>query len=177
MLRELGDEVPYRHPPVWSREPTSGPERLLIGAGRAPVALLTALAEVLPQPLFVLVVLRVPRAGDECKLESNALTQAEVLRFFGEFGELFEQDGRAQAWVGATARGEGLLVLDEHDLVYAYGPLDAFEAVLAGRGYEPGVPEVPDPHEHAYLERYDSLEVNLRECWDWRRVLPLDDSD
>ena len=177
MLYELGAEAPYRHPRLWTRQATSGPERLLIGGGEAPVGLLGDLAAALPEPLFVLAVLRVPRAGEAVKLESNALTRREVVRFLDEFRVLFENDGRAQAWVGATATGAGLLVLDEHDLVYGYGPLEAFERILAERGFGRGEPRVPDAHEHHYREENDELEVRLREWWDWRRVLPLDDEE
>ena len=156
------------------REPTSGPERLRIGAGQRPVETLAALASQLTEPLFVLIVLRVPREGDEAKLESHALTHGQVVHFLTEFRDLFENDARAQAWVGATS-GDGLLVLDEHDLIYAYGPLDDLEAGLAGHGYTRGDPRVPDPHEHHYNHELDALEVRLREHWDWRRILPLDD--
>lgn len=176
MLHELGEPAPFRHPRVWTRQPTSGPERLLIGGGEAPVDVLSELAGALAEPLFVLVVLRVPRAGEAAKLESDALTHAELVGFLGEFRDLFENDGRAQAWVGATVGGEGLVVLDEHDLIYAYGPLDTLEAVLSARGYERGEPHVPDDHEHHYRPENDELEVRLRGWWDWRRVLPAEDA-
>ena len=93
--------------------------------------------------------------------------------FGEEFRELFENDARAQLWVGATS-GEGLLVLDEHDLVLAYGPLERLASALEANGFAPGVPEVPDPHEHHYNVELDHLETRLLEARVWRRVLPPD---
>ena len=69
-LFALGAEAPYRHAPVWVRESTTGPERLRVGAGERPLGPVLHLARCLEEPLFVLAVLRVPRVGDACKLES-----------------------------------------------------------------------------------------------------------
>lgn len=175
-LFELDATVPYRHAQAWFREPTSGPERLRVGGGQQPVELLEQLSAGLTEPLFVLAVLRVPRTGDPGRLESNALTQQEVAHFLERFNELFANDARAQIWVGATD-STGLLILDEHDLIYAYGPLDAFEQIVIHAGYAPGRPAAPDPHEHHYNAELDPLEDDLRAWPNWRRVLPLTDDD
>ena len=53
-----GSAAPYRHPAVWVREPTDGPERLRIGAGTKTIELFLALAAPLREPLFLLVVMR-----------------------------------------------------------------------------------------------------------------------
>lgn len=175
-LFQLGAEAPFRHPTVWVREPTSGPERLRIGGGEHSIDTLLALGRSLAEPVFVLVVLRVPRVGDGAKLESEALSHRQAVGFLNEFRELFQNDARAQVWLGATIGG-GLLVLDEHDLIYGYGPLEDFEEALAIRGYTRGDPCIPDPHEHHYNEGLDGLEVRLREWWGWRRILPLEHED
>jgi hypothetical protein len=169
-----GAKGPYRHPAVWARERTDGPERLRIGAGIGTIALLKELAAVLREPLFLLVVMRVPRVTEEPgRWESTALTRAELARFTDRFGELFEDDARAQLWVGEID-GVGMLVLDEHDLIYAYGPLHRFEQVLREHGYATGDPRVPEPHEHHYNHQFDDLERDLRRRWAWNRILPLD---
>ncbi len=173
-LFALGGKEPYRHPAVWLREPTDERERLRIGAGMGTIALLEALAGVLREPLFLLVVMRVPRVAEEAgRWESVALTKAELARFAARYGELFEDDARAQLWVGEID-GVGMLVLDEHDLIYAYGPLHRFEQVLRERGYTTGDPRVPEPHEHHYNHQFDALEGELRRDWAWNRILPLD---
>ena len=106
-------------------------------------------------------------------LYSIALTHPELERFTDRYGELFEEDARAQLWVGEID-GVGMLVLDEHDLIYAYGPLHRFEQVLRERGYTSGDPQVPNPHEHRYSQQYDQLEQDLRRLWAWNQILPLD---
>ena len=172
----LGAKKPYRHAEVWAREATSGPDRLQIGGGERSVDLLRALAAHLAEPLYVLVVLNVPRGGSpEGRYESEALTRADLETFLAEFEELFTNDARAELWIGSTT-GEGLLVLDDHDVVYAYGPLDAFSAELAGRSFANGVPSIPHPHEHHFHKEFDDLERRLV-ARDWRRVLPPSSED
>jgi hypothetical protein len=162
---------PYRHPRVWTREPTEGRERLRIGAGIGTVELVRALSAEIPEPLGVRVVLHAPRAGDGATLERDDVARAELDRFLDRFGELFEDDARAQLWI-AQVGGPGLLVLDEHDLLYAYGALHKFEEILRGRHYRPGDPIVPEPHEHRSSPQFDDDERELRAWWDWR-VRPL----
>ena len=173
-LFEVGAAQPYRHPRVWTREPTDERERLRIGCGTETIELFRALAGLLREPLFLLVVMRAPRVVEVGRWESIPLTQPELGRFIDRYRELFEDDARAQLWVGELD-GVGLLVLDEHDLVYAYGPLHRFEEVLRARGYTSGDPRVPDPHEHHYNKQFDELEGVLRRTWPWNRILPLDE--
>jgi hypothetical protein len=171
-----GEKAPYRHPEVYLRERTDGPERLRIGAGVATMDLFRTLLAHLPEPLFVLIPIHAPRTGDGVKLESKQVSPHEIERFLDRFGELFEDDARAQLWIGQLD-GAGMLVLDEHDLIYAYGPLTQFESVLVQRGLSPGDPVIPEPHEHRSSAQFDPLEADLRKWWDWQRVqvLPMAD--
>lgn len=173
-LFALGEEAPYRHERVYAREDAGGTDRVRAGGADGPVALVVDLATTLVEPLFVLGVVRVGRTGASARHESEALTRAEAAAFCAEHAELFENDGRAELWVGETA-GPGLLVLDEHDLVYGYGPVEAMEAALCRRGWVPGDPVAPEPHEHRYHPELDAAEDRLRAWPRWRRVLPLDD--
>jgi hypothetical protein len=169
----VGNPAPYRHPAVWIREPAEERERLRIGSGIGTLDLLQWLAAELGEPLLLVVVMRVPRVVDAGRWESVPLTHAELSRFLRRYGTLFEDDARAQLWVGELD-GAGMVVLDEHDLLYAYGPLDRFERVLREQGYEPGDPRVPVPHEHRSHKGFDELESDLRRLWAWQRILPLD---
>jgi hypothetical protein len=170
----LGATEPFRHPKVWKRETVDGRERLAIGAGLETLTLVRALAWELKEPLSVLVVMRVPRVAEAPgRWESEPYNHAALERFLDRFGELFEDDGRADLWIGET-QGDGLLVLDEHDVVYAYGPVQRIQTILNRRGYARGAPTVPVPHEHRYHRHFDDLERQL-EHWAWRRVLPLED--
>jgi hypothetical protein len=175
-LFALGADTPYVHPSVFMREETSGPERLRIGGGPDSVAVLLDLARFLAAPLFVLVVLAVPRRGVVGRYESDVMSYSQVAAFLGEFGQLFREDARSSVWIGATD-GSGLIALDEHDLLYGYGPLDEFTEQLAERGYVEGVAAAPDPHEHRFNAELDDLEVKLCSWPTWRRVLPLQEAD
>ncbi|MEO9176925.1 MAG: hypothetical protein ABI317_15540, partial [Gaiellales bacterium] len=111
---ELEAKQPFRHPEIFQREPATGPERVRIGGGAAPVELLGALARMLREPLFLLADLRVPRATElEARYESEAMSHVEVAAILEDFAELFARDARASLWIGSTV-DDGLLVLDEH---------------------------------------------------------------
>jgi hypothetical protein len=99
-LFEVGGRAPYRHPKVWLREEVDETERLRIGVGTGTIALLRALAAPLREPLFLVVVMRVPQKVEAGRWESIALTHPELDRFTERYGELFEDDARAQLWVG-----------------------------------------------------------------------------
>ena len=117
-LSRFDAEEPYRHPETWAREPTTGPDRLEIGGGESPLAVIEHLARLLAPPLFVVVAIATSHLDAEGRYESDYLTHAELVEFMAEFAPLFSSDGRADLWI-LSATGEGLLVLDEHDLVYA----------------------------------------------------------
>jgi hypothetical protein len=168
----VGSAAPYRHPKVWARETANGPERLRIGAGLGTMQLYWALAAELAEPLFVRVVLIAPREGDAGTFESREVSRLDVSRFLERFSDLFEDDARAQLVLGERG-GHGLLFLDEHDLIYAYGALHRFEEILRERGYAAGDPTVPERHEHRSSAAFDPLERELRSWWDWERVESL----
>jgi hypothetical protein len=68
-------------------------------------------------------------------------------------------------------------VLDRHNLIYAYGPLDLFEATLLRLGaHSHGLPEVPDPHVHQYHQEWDAAEGELLRTFPWN-IKPLRQSD
>lgn len=93
--------------------------------------------------------------------ERLRMTHADVASFFDDFGKLFSDDGRAEAWVGSI-EDEGLIVLDDNDLRYAYEPLDEFERILRDRGFAAGFPLLPSPHAHNFNEELNLEEARLR---------------
>jgi hypothetical protein len=175
----LGDDTPFRHPEIWTRQasPDTGVARLCIGGGEDPVGLLLRLGQALTEPLFVLAVIDVSTEATG-KYESEAMTDADVASFFDQFGRLFAEHGRAEAWIGSLPDEGGLardfVVLDDHDLLYAYGPLDVFERILRDVGFTTGLPEIPVPHVHG-LNVELAQDLQLREWPGWARVLPLED--
>jgi hypothetical protein len=166
---------PLRHPEVFAREPTTGPDRLRIGGGQDSPRLLAALAAWLPEPLYFLVVNR-GRVSAEGRYESTPKSLAAVVSFIDEYHDLLAHDSRADLWVGSVASRD-LLVLDEHDFVFAYGDLDRFAEELRTLGFRDGPLELPFPHEHRFNDEFDSLEESLVDRRDWRRILPLEESD
>ena len=68
------------------------------------------------------------------------------------------------------------MVWDRHDLLFGYGPLEAFETSLRSLGYTPGQPVVPTPHQHHYRAEFDGLARELLSTLDWERS-PLKPSD
>ena len=68
-------------------------------------------------------------------------------------------------------------MLDRHNLIYAYGPVDGFEAVLQSLGVCQGAaPVVPDPHMHHYHQGWDAAEAEIARHFDWH-IKPLRPAD
>lgn len=150
-------------------EQTTGPDRIKIGADNHRVKLLIALTECLAPPLYMLYVLHVPRSGSEAaRYESPLLDQEKLAEFIWTFSEFFQRDARHDLWVGSID-GTGLLVLDSHGLLYAYGPQDRYTAVLRSHGLENGAVTIPSPHVHHYHMRFDVDEVELLRAFAWEK--------
>ena len=103
------------------------------------------------------------------------MTRAEIEAFLATYREFLEGDGRHALWVASVA-GQGTLVYDRHNVIYAYGPLEAFEDVLTARGLRRGRVELPVPHSHHYHDAYDTAETRLLGAFDWIHT-PLRDGD
>jgi hypothetical protein len=68
-------------------------------------------------------------------------------------------------------------VLDRHNLIYGYGPLNDFERVLQSLGVRQGEsPLVPDPHLHHYHQVWDGAEREIVRRFDWH-IKPLRTAD
>jgi hypothetical protein len=128
-------------------------------------------------PFGVLYVLLVSREGHQCGRYQNPtpIGRDDLERFLYSFREFFEQDGRHHLWV-LSVRGEGQVIFDNHNVVYAYGELDAYERVLQSRGFSEGMICTPVPHTHNYHPAFDACENDLLAYWDWKQF-PLEDSD
>ncbi|MEQ1823146.1 MAG: hypothetical protein ABL949_11595 [Fimbriimonadaceae bacterium] len=129
---QFNDEfVPFQHNHTWARQATSdGAVRLRIGPRDGHVDLMLELARTLPEPFCILYVLLIPSGQFEVGRYQSPLTTLEnVERVFGVFRSIFENDGRAEVWLASVARGgeaNGTIDYDNHELIYAYGPLEPF---------------------------------------------------
>lgn len=70
-----------------------------------------------------------------------------------------------------------ILVYDNHNVIYAYGPLDAFERILLAQGLARAENVAfPVPHMHRYNVEFDEQAKSLLSYWNWIHF-PLQESD
>ncbi len=101
--------------------------------------------------------------------------KAGVEEFFNEFGRFFCEDSRHDLWV-RSHDDDATIVLDRHNVIYAYGPLVAFEAALQSLGARKGEPAVLGAHLHHYHPAWDEAERRVLRSFDWD-IKPLRPSD
>jgi hypothetical protein len=160
-------EEPYEYLDVWAREKTSGPDRLVIAPRSHYIRLSLALAKCLEEPFTILYVLTLPRGGGEAgRYQSkDFFTFDEVEYFLYLHQELLEQDARNSIWIYSET---GLLVFDRHNVIYAYGPLDALQNTLLTSGLsEVSGIRFPFPHVHRYHFQFDDDELRLLQEKEW----------
>jgi hypothetical protein len=176
---ENEEHIPHEYGDLYFEQPCGDGSRLVIGPSHGHVNLLAELSgELRGNPWFVLYVLLVPRQGNREPgryqsepFESHAAL-ASILQIFRAF---FEGDGRHHVWVGSVAN-DGLLVYDQHDVIFAYGPLDRFRASLRSHGLRESEFWFPSPHVHAYMPENDAEEERLTAEVEWERF-PLQPGD
>jgi hypothetical protein len=166
----LGDDstrVVWPH--VFRTDEMAGPNRLAAAPQKAASGLLLELAEHIGPDYFLLYVLRVGRGGGENgRYQSPPLQLVDVRIFIEEFAEFIENDARHQFWIGSMTNS-GLLVYDEHGIIYCYGPIDSFESTLKLAGMRRGEFSIPSPHAHNFHAHYDRAESDLLGRWEWTR--------
>jgi hypothetical protein len=176
---EHGEHVPHDYGNVFFEEPCGPSTRLVIGPSGGHIELLTQLAaELKGHPWAVLYVLLVPRQGNRQKGRYQSApfdTHAELGAFLASFRRYFEGDGRHHVWVGSAAN-DGLLVYDQHNVIFAYGPLDRFRAILGSRAFGERDFWFPAPHSHSYAPENDAEEERLMTEHEWR-YSPLQPGD
>ena len=164
-----GTETPVRYGDVWRRERTPGGERLVIGADAAHVEVIEALSHRWIASHKILYVLVVPRGEAEWgRYESPWISRDRAVEFLRRFERFLAHDARHNVWFAAPEEGVSL-VWDRHDRIYAYGPLDAYEALLAVRGFRRGEPAIASPHSHYYHAENDDDARALHAWWPWLR--------
>jgi hypothetical protein len=171
------DDEPFVYPGIWQQQETSGPDRFLIGPAKDHLGLLLDLSTCLKGPFRLLYVLLVSRRYHEPgRYASPPGLQAGDLRSFcNDFREYLEVDGRHHLWV-VSESGGGTLVYDQHNVIFAYGPLEGYEEILRGRGLRPGTVTYPTPHCHHYHPEHDDSEDRILRRWAWAKT-PLQDGD
>lgn len=161
---------------VFAREEVGGLPRLCVGVDEAQDAALVALADGLLGPFQLLYVLHTTRTGAELgRYESPELTLGAVQDFLRQFGRFLSEDSRHDLWI-RSHDDDATIVLDRHNLIYAYGPLDQFEATLKSLGVHRGEPLVLGAHMHHYHAEWDEAERRVLRTLEWN-IKPLRPSD
>lgn len=141
------------------------------------VDLLLQLTRNLNPPYFILYVLTVSRLGNELgRYQSTLLeTKDQLSEFLLTFKDYFETDGRHHVWIGAID-DSGLLVYDQHNVIFAYGGSSGYLGVLKNNGFKEQAFLYPAPHAHNYHFENDKYEDQILNNYDWQ-MFPIQESD
>ena len=163
-------EGPYSYGDHWERQEMGQRPRLLIGVDEDGIGLMLELAATWHKNYYALYVLGMKQGKHELgRYESRPLDFPAVKALFTEFRGFFEGDARHQVWIGSPVN-EGTLVYDHHNVIYAYGNLEAYEQVLLKRRFVRGKVEIPFPHQHRTHDQWDAALDHLLNDHEWHRT-------
>jgi len=177
-LRDGNEFVDHDYGDIFFRQPMSTGERLVIGPSREHVKIMLSLAQSWPtQEFYVLYVLLASHSGaDTGRYESPLLESFKELdAFFHTYKSFFESDGRHHIWIG-SATNEGLIIFDQHNVIFAYGDLTRYEHTLIDYGLSQHEFWFPSPHGHGFPPANVHLEEKVLRHFSWR-YSPLQDGD
>lgn len=179
ILDPHGDSVAYDYGNSYFRQPCGDSERLVIGPTSNQVKLLDELAAIFPaQRYYILYILLLSHAGRAPGRYQSPLIDCheELQLFIWTFQTFFEGDGRHHLWI-VSPDSPDLLVYDQHDVIFGYGDLEAFESVLKTHGYEIREFWFPSPHAHGYDPANVNTEDDLMASFEWKffELQPGDD--
>jgi hypothetical protein len=174
------EEERYLYKNDWAKEKTTGPDRVVIAPRSQQIELIQQLVGCLEEPFDVLYVLVVSRGeGNPGRYESKSSFSATELRtFLDSYSDFFEQDARQNLWI-RSASSNGFLIHDRHNVIYAYGPLEQFFAVLESAGLtESNDVYMRGPHTHRYHEEFDSdaKRILMEVSWNLSPLRPGDEN-
>lgn len=161
--------VQHRYLKVFSREKTAQSDRLKIAASEDGVRTMLQLAESLGEPFTSLYVLIVPRGGSaEGRYQSPWMNRSELSTLLIRLSNFLEQDGRHHLWLFSD-RDKATLVYDQHNVIFAYGPIETYINILKQAGYsETDKLPFPAPHAHQYHASFDEEERQLTQDPKWK---------
>lgn len=164
------EEIRHKYLNSFAAEETKGVRRLRIGAAGDPVVTVQTLSSLLSEPLYILLVLHTSRCDSMlARYQSPAVHRQGLQEFFSQFGTFLGDDARHDTWI--HSRGDNAtIILDRHNLIYTYGPIEAFRAALLELGFREGVVEIPVPHTHNYHPEFDAAERQILAWFDWSKT-------
>jgi hypothetical protein len=171
------NDINFDYGNIYEIEQTTANKRLQIGPTGNQIDLILQLADNLNPPYFILYVLVVTRLGNEYgRYESPTIdTKEELTDFLIQYKEYLETDGRHHIWIG-TYDNSGLLIYDQHNVIFAYGQLENFISILTLNSFKEQEFTFPAPHIHNFYEDNDVYEERILKHWDWD-ISPLAEND
>ena len=150
---------PFDEPKLFEKERN----RYIIGGSKGHLDTILKLVREMEEPFRILYVLVVTRSGArEGRYESVDLGLEEVEGFIESYRDALEHDGRHHFWVHSMG-DNSTLVFDRHQVIYAYGLLDAFGKILEDCGYRPGTVDRNYRHAHNYHPLFDNDQASIVE--------------
>jgi hypothetical protein len=172
----VADWLPVHYPSAFTTETLeSGVRRIRCTTAADPSTFFRQLAGVFTPPYFLLYVLHTPADAAPGRYQSGALSPDDLREFMAVFADFLAGDGRHDIWLSAPNDG-AQVVWDRHDILYAYGRLEAVASFLRTEGYHEAAAEIPVPHAHHYHPEFDDAERRLLLYYDWL-TSPLQPSD
>jgi hypothetical protein len=161
----------HEYPKAYAVQHTKTQERLCIAVATEGSKVFRKLSDALESPFFLLYVLVVPRGGSASgRYQSPELQRDDMEKLINHFGDFWDLDGRHSVWLRSIPES-ATLVYDRHNVLYAYGPIDKYRAVLERLSFcESRTVEIPMPHQHSYSPEMDVLERELVSLPDWYRT-------
>jgi len=148
-----------------------------ISANEKQVELLTKLVNNLNPPFYFLYVLVVSRTEKGIGRYQSPLfeNRYELINFLVKYQEYFETDGRHHIWIGTTDNS-GILVYDQHNVIFGYGAMNKFKKTISKIGYKEKEFEFPAPYCHSFHVENDDYEKSIVNYFDWE-LFPLQPQD
>lgn len=169
-LDALGEWVAHDYGSIFFRQPCGETERLVIGPSGSQIKLLDELSlKFSSAKYYLLYVLLVSHAGRAPgRYQSPLIESHEDLQLFiWTYQKFLENDGRHHLWIGSPNSND-MLVYDQHNVIFAYGSLNAFESVLTSNQFRQQEFWFPSPHRHGYDPANARAEDELMAYFDWR---------
>ena len=166
---DLDVAVPYDYGNRWCREDYDSWSRITVGPSDNHIEVLLRLSEVIPPPYWILWVLIIPASDHKPgRYESSMPVDIhELSRLLRKYRLFFEGDGRHHLWILGTEQRERI-IYDNHNLLYAYGPLDDFARVLTKLDFSKSLVSIPTPHSHQYDPKNAGVEDMLFSEREWK---------
>lgn len=147
--------------------------RLRVAIPGDPIQLIFDLISLCKEPYGVLHVISPALRGESGRYQLKSwLGVDDLSRYLQHYGAFLTQDGRQETWI----RGEdGQLIYDNHETLFLYGPLEAFEDILLQKGFTQAEFSI-GPHRHNYHSEFDEDEAAITLSDDYA-YWPLNDGD